>query len=53
VIFFAPHHPVVAGLPERPAAPTAYLCENFACRLPVTDPGQLESMLSELSGFAL
>jgi len=46
--FFAPHHPVITGLPDQPAKPTAYLCENFACRLPVTDPAQLESMLSEL-----
>jgi uncharacterized protein YyaL (SSP411 family) len=46
--FFAPHHPVVAGLPASPSEPTAYLCENFACRLPVTHPQQLRNMLSEL-----
>ena len=46
--FFAPHHPVIAGLPDSPSEPTAYLCENFACRLPVTDPQQLRNMLSEL-----
>ncbi|MBI2205018.1 MAG: thioredoxin domain-containing protein [Candidatus Rokubacteria bacterium] len=43
-----------AGIPllqERPAIggkPTAYVCRNYACQLPVTDPaalaGQLESM---------
>ncbi len=27
---------------------TAYLCENFACRLPVTELTRLESMLDEL-----
>ena len=27
---------------------TAYLCENFACQMPVTDPGKFQSMLDEL-----
>jgi uncharacterized protein YyaL (SSP411 family) len=45
---FGPRHPVIEKLPERPAEPTAYLCEDFACRLPVTRPGQLREMLAAL-----
>jgi uncharacterized protein YyaL (SSP411 family) len=51
--FFASHHPVIANLPASPAEPTAYLCENFACRLPVTDPKQLGNMLSELASLKI
>ncbi len=46
--FFAPNHSVIAGLPTTPDKPTAYLCENFACRLPVTDPEQLGKLLNDL-----
>ena len=45
---FAPRHVVIENLPATVAEPTAYLCENHACQLPVTDPGQLRKMLSEL-----
>lgn len=45
---FAPRHTVIENLPAVPAEPTAYLCEDFTCRLPVTDPAQLRNMLSEL-----
>jgi uncharacterized protein YyaL (SSP411 family) len=27
--------------------PTAYLCRNFTCRLPVTDPAALAALLEE------
>jgi len=47
--FFAPYHPVVATLPDRPAESTAYLCENFTCRLPVTDPHELDRLISNLA----
>jgi uncharacterized protein YyaL (SSP411 family) len=30
----------------RDARPTAYLCENFVCRLPVTDDAQLAALLA-------
>jgi uncharacterized protein YyaL (SSP411 family) len=46
--FFAERHGAVASLPEAPAEPTAYLCENFACQLPVTQPEALRELISKL-----
>ncbi len=45
---FGPRHSTIENLPDTVTEPTAYLCENYACRLPVTDPEQLRKMLSEL-----
>ncbi len=40
--FFASRVPFVAALPSETAAPaTAYLCENYVCRLPTRDPAAL------------
>jgi uncharacterized protein YyaL (SSP411 family) len=36
-----------AMLPE-PAGPVVYLCQNFACELPIRDPAELEAKLAGL-----
>jgi uncharacterized protein YyaL (SSP411 family) len=46
--YFAPRHPVIEKLPESPAEPTAYLCEDFACQLPTTKPEVLREMLARI-----
>lgn len=46
--FFAPRHPIIDSLPADVAEPTAYLCENYACRLPVTKPEDLRMMIDKL-----
>jgi uncharacterized protein len=33
--------PLLAGRTEVDGRATVYLCERFACRLPVTDPAEL------------
>jgi uncharacterized protein YyaL (SSP411 family) len=47
--FFAARHPVIEKLPEHPAEPTAYLCEDYACRLPVTQPEALRELLTGIA----
>ena len=42
--------PGVAALPMREGRATAYVCENFACQLPVTDPAALAKLLDALVG---
>jgi uncharacterized protein YyaL (SSP411 family) len=46
--YFAPRHPMIEKLPEKPDRPTAYLCEEFTCRLPVTTARELAGLLDEL-----
>jgi uncharacterized protein YyaL (SSP411 family) len=38
--------PLLADRPMREGKPTAYVCENFACKEPVTDPAALSRQLT-------
>ena len=40
--------PLLADRPLVGGRPTAYVCEHFACRQPVTDPGSLSAQLDEV-----
>jgi uncharacterized protein YyaL (SSP411 family) len=42
--------PLLANRTRLDGRPTAYVCRNFACRLPVTDPDALREQLTELAG---
>jgi len=46
--FFAQRHSIVAHLPEKVAEPTAYVCENYVCQLPVTRPDALRRLLQDV-----
>jgi hypothetical protein len=37
--------PLLADRPTVDGAPTAYVCERYACRQPVTDPDALRAQL--------
>jgi hypothetical protein len=41
--------PLLAERTRLDGRPTAYVCRNFACRLPVTDPEALEEQLREVA----
>ena len=41
--------PLLADRAILGGRPTAYVCRNFACRLPVTDPDALREQLTELA----
>jgi uncharacterized protein YyaL (SSP411 family) len=38
--------PLLAGRAHVDGKPAAYVCENFACQLPVTEPEALERQLA-------
>jgi uncharacterized protein YyaL (SSP411 family) len=38
---------LLSGRESLDGDPTAFLCEGFACKLPTTDPEQLEKLISE------
>jgi hypothetical protein len=46
--FFAARSDAVENLPATVAEPTAYLCEDRTCQLPVTRPEDLRAMLEKI-----
>jgi len=47
--FFSPRSYTIDNLPETVAEPTAYLCEEYTCRRPVTKPEDLRAELDKLA----
>jgi len=44
----APERGLLAGRERVEGAPAAYVCENYVCQLPVTDPNDLRRALREI-----
>ena len=42
--------PFIGALREIDGRPTAYVCTNFTCREPVTDPARLDEQLARIRG---
>ena len=45
---YAPRGALLETVPRSSGAPTAYVCERFSCRLPVTRPEDLAKQLAEI-----
>jgi hypothetical protein len=45
--WLARHSPYLAEMKPVDGRPTAYVCENFACRQPVGDPAALRALLAQ------
>ncbi len=43
--FFKPHLDVVESMTSKGGLPTAYVCENYACKLPVNNPARFAELL--------
>jgi hypothetical protein len=43
---------LLAGRATVDGRPAAYVCENFACQLPVTEPDQLSAALDAVPSAA-
>jgi uncharacterized protein YyaL (SSP411 family) len=39
--------PLLADRPQLDGKATAYVCQNFACTMPVTEPGKLAAQLGD------
>ena len=39
--------PLLQDRPQRDGSPTAYVCERFVCKLPVTEPAALVEQLTD------
>jgi uncharacterized protein YyaL (SSP411 family) len=39
--------PFAAKMPERDGRATAYVCRDYACRLPVHEPAEMAALLEE------
>jgi uncharacterized protein len=44
--FFAEKKEAIAAMSPVDGKPAAYVCENFTCKAPVTDPKALRDLLS-------
>jgi uncharacterized protein YyaL (SSP411 family) len=44
--FFAEKNEAIAAMSPVDGKPAAYVCENFTCKAPVTDPKALHDLLA-------
>jgi len=45
--FFSERNEAIGAMSPIDGKPAAYVCENFACKAPVTDPRELEKVLAK------